>query len=163
MRFANKDNLAQMCQEATRRAYPDGYGFAIEYCSGAADATIQLHKAACAAVAFAFSKIGVKRQLHKAPDIARFALAMAELPHSGTIRQWFDADGKPVKLARSIRQNRDGTYEGGWRCEEYPATYGWLVEGVQLVLHAALGDCWPPAIVRRCREALREAGHPGYR
>jgi hypothetical protein len=159
----NGPDLVDACRRATGRTYPDGYGFAIVYCDDAANATIQLHRAACALVAFAFSKPGVKKQLHKSSDVARFAVAMSELPNGGTIGLWTDADGKPVKLYRSILQHKDGTFEGGFKREEYPAPYGWLIEGCQLVIAGALNDDIPAKLRAECAAALKDAGHPGYR
>ncbi|USM11450.1 hypothetical protein vBCbaSRXM_5 [Citromicrobium phage vB_CbaS-RXM] len=161
MKFAPEGKLLETCKEATRRTYPSGYGHALIYCDNAANATIELHAAACAVVAHAYSPTGLKKKLHKDSDIARFTAAMAELPEGGTITQWVDRDGKPVTLARSITDNGDGTYGDGWRKIEYPATYGWLIEGCQLVLQAALGG-YPAAITKKCGDALRAAGHPGY-
>lgn len=158
----NGPDLVDACRAATRRTYPDGYGYAMVYCRDPANATIELHAAACAAVAFAFGKTGLKRQLHKDSDIARFVTAMAQLPSVGTIRQWHDADGKPVTLARTIRQNSDGTYEGGWTIREYPAPYGWLIEGCQLVLGVANDSSYPEGLRQQCRAAMKAAGHPGF-
>jgi hypothetical protein len=165
MIFADADgsNLIDICREATGRTYPDGYGHAIIYCDKAANATIELMEAACEIVAYAYSKSGRKARAYHDSDIARFTTAMAELPYSGNINGYRDANGKRVAPApgRTVQLLRNGKTADGWEMVEYPATYGWLVEGVQLVLSGAMGN-YTRAIATKCAAAMAAAGHPGY-
>ncbi len=164
MLFADQDNLVDLCLEATGRAYGDGYGHAIIYCRDAANATIQLHKAACAVVAYAYSDTGRRKHLYKDSDIAGFTRAMAELPFGGAITRWRDTNGRPIKPApgRTIQMLANGKSVDGWTRVEFPATYGWLIEGCQLVLQTALDDNYPKSVRALCAAAMKAAGHPGY-
>lgn len=127
------ETLSSRIINQTKRAYPDGYGFAIDFLKHADRAIPDLRDAACACAALAFK------------------------PRRRTLRTpW-----RPVPLHYPFHSADVARFVSAWQPSAGRAEW-WLIEAAQLVIQFALHPDTPPRLRAQCELALAKAGHVGY-